>query len=259
MSVACRKRNCLHNRVNFHMVWTWKLSYFLTVLKSCTLICRIQYIPRNMHTVFALLCFVVVIHWLIFPYPSGLLLGHCGNLTIAPVPAKQPWWIWINTSCEFIMNDCITTTKQSTTKPCAYFLGYTVHSFAGNDWFHWSNHENGMLTSWHGNTFRRVTGPCITNVIATCRKNFSQWESSFLWKLRCHWLKFLRRVAKTLVIQGPGPLWCHRSPSQYCGSFHVFFVESPKKLLNKHVIWWWLVLNAMKFMMRHCNEAKVPD
>ena len=87
----------------------------------------LQYIPRNMHTVFALLCSVVVIHWLIFPYSSGLLHWHCGNLTIAPVPAKQPWWIWINTSCEFIMNDCITTTKQSTTKPCAYFLGYTVH------------------------------------------------------------------------------------------------------------------------------------
>ena len=79
-----------------------------------------------MHTVFALLCFVVVIHWLIFPYTSGLLHWHCGNLTISPVPAKQPWWIWINTSCEFIMNDCITKTKQSTTKSCAYFLGYTV-------------------------------------------------------------------------------------------------------------------------------------
>ena len=87
----------------------------------------IQYIPRNVHTIFALLCFDVVIHWLIFPYPSGLLHWHCGNLTIAPVPAKQPWWIWINTSCEFIMNDCITTTKQSTTKPWAYFLGYTVY------------------------------------------------------------------------------------------------------------------------------------
>ena len=87
---------------------------------------HLQYIPRNMHTFFALLCFVAVIHWLIFPYPSGLLHWHCGNLTIAPVPAKQPWWIWINTSCEFIMNDCVTTTKQSTTKPCAYFLGYTV-------------------------------------------------------------------------------------------------------------------------------------
>ena len=90
----------------------------------------IQYIPRNMHTVFALVCFVVVIHWLIFPYPSGLLHWHCGNLTIAPVPAKQPWWIWINISCEFIMNDCITTTKQSTTKPYAYFLGYTVEAFS---------------------------------------------------------------------------------------------------------------------------------
>ena len=43
------------------------------------------------------------------------------NLTIAPVPAKQPWWIWINTLFEFIMNDCVTTTKQSTTKPCAFF------------------------------------------------------------------------------------------------------------------------------------------
>ena len=90
-----------------------------------------------MHTVFALLCFVVVIYWLIFPYPTGLLHWHCGNLTIAPVPAKQPWWIWINTSCEFIMNDCISTTKQSTTKPCAYFLGYTVyihiHTFPGLD------------------------------------------------------------------------------------------------------------------------------
>ena len=103
-----------------HTIGWWEASTFMWRY------CNVQYIPRNMHTVFALLCFVVVIHWLIFPYPSGLLHWHCGNLTIAPVPAKQPWWIWINTSCEFIMNDCITTTKQSTTKPCAYFLGYTV-------------------------------------------------------------------------------------------------------------------------------------
>ena len=109
------------------------LSVWLQVHKCISYVCyyyfttfHVQYIPINMHTVFALLCFVVVIHWLIYPYPSGLLHWHCGNLTIAPVPAKQPWWIWINTSYEFIMNDCITTTKQSTTKPCAYFLGYTV-------------------------------------------------------------------------------------------------------------------------------------
>ena len=107
-------------------IW-WRHHY--TSLREIPNLCpqnKVQYIPRNMHTDFALLCFVVVIHWLIFPYPSGLLRWHCGNLTIAPVPAKQPWWIWMNTSCEFIMNYCITTTKQSTTKPCAYFLGYTV-------------------------------------------------------------------------------------------------------------------------------------
>ena len=105
----------------------WYLSTYIShPTATLTTLLGVQYIPRNMHTVFALLCFVVVIHWLIFPYPSGLLHWHCGNLTIVPVPAKQPWWIWINTSCEFIMNNCITTTKQSTTKPCAYFLGYTV-------------------------------------------------------------------------------------------------------------------------------------
>ena len=104
-----------------------KLNISSDIFGMKTLV-KMQYIPRSMHTVFALLCFVVVIHWLIFPYPSGLLHWLYGNLTIAPVPAKQPWWIWITTSCEFIMNDCITTTKQSTTKPCAYFLGYTVWS-----------------------------------------------------------------------------------------------------------------------------------
>ena len=107
---------CIYSFISLFLFSVWCLSRF------------IQYIPRNMHTVTALLCFVVVTHWLVFPYPSGLLHWHCGNLTIAPVPAKQPWWIWINTSCEFIMNDCITTTKESTTKPCAYFLGYTVQS-----------------------------------------------------------------------------------------------------------------------------------
>ena len=48
------------------------------------------------------------------------------------------------------------------------------------------------------------SGPCITNVIATRRKNFSQWHRSFQRKLRSHWLKFLRHIAITLVIQGPG-------------------------------------------------------
>ena len=121
------ERNWLHGKLSN---WQLLVQSVMKILSKWQLFFqspyRIQFIPINMHTVFALLCFVVVIHWLIFPYPSGLLHWHCGNLTIAPVPATQSWWIWINTWCESITNDCITTTKQSTTKPCAYFLGYTV-------------------------------------------------------------------------------------------------------------------------------------
>ena len=60
-------------------------------------------------------------------------------------------------------------------------------------------------------------GPCITNVFATRRKNFSQWHRSFQRKLLSHWLKFLRHVAIKLVIQCPSHdtvfsslLGCHR-------------------------------------------------
>ena len=125
----------------------------------------LQYIPRNMHTVFALLCFVVVIHWVIFPYPPGLLHWHCGNLTIAQVPAKQPWWIWMNTSYEFIMNDCITTTKQSTTKPCAYFLGYTVALEYGNQQCHLSTKPKIIVCT--SKTITLQTRRSIINLIQT--------------------------------------------------------------------------------------------
>ena len=122
---CCHSVLCILNRI---VKCTFYLSFKINFQEPHSKLTSYGYTvyPKKYAHVFCLLCFVVVIHWLIFPYPSSLLHWHCGNLTIAPVPAKQPWWIWINTSCEFIMNDCITTTKQSTTKPCAYFLGYTV-------------------------------------------------------------------------------------------------------------------------------------
>ena len=36
-----------------------------------------------------------------------------------------------------------------------------------------------------------IPGPCLTTSTWQCRKNFSQWERSFHWKLRCHRLEFL--------------------------------------------------------------------
>ena len=114
----CRLRNYIHGTIVFH--WICNIIILLCVIWGTTV-----YPKKYAHG----FCFVVVTYWLIFPQLSGLLHWHCGNLTIAPVPAKQPLWIWINTSCQFIMNDCITTTKQSTTNPCAYFFGYTVLSW----------------------------------------------------------------------------------------------------------------------------------
>ena len=141
-----------------------------------------------MHTFFALLCFVVVIHWLIFPYPSGLLHWHCGNLTIAPVPAKQPWWIWINTSCEFIMNDCMTTTKQSTTKPCAYFLGNTV---TVTTMFCFIGLGNGLFVYMFASEATRKTGLLDRTKYRQAFIYLDQfWPSSQTHRhvTRCHWL-----------------------------------------------------------------------
>ena len=57
-------------------------------------------------------------------------------------------------------------------------------------------------------------GPCRATVTWCCRKNFSQWEHSFLWKLCCHWLKGLWQRQIAVVRQDPVKL-----------SFNVFFVE----------------------------------
>ena len=35
----------------------------------------------------------------------------------------------------------------------------------------------------------RITRPCITSATRRCCTNLSQWQRSFHWKLRCHWLK----------------------------------------------------------------------
>ena len=156
-----------------------------------------------MHTVIALLCFVVVIHWLISPYPSGLLHWHCGNLTIVQVPAKQPWWIWKNTSCEFIMNDCVTTTKQSTTKPCAYVLGYIVcvpvpHHQGGNIYSkrHTSDillisrigagYHNGVIKGKHFPRYRPFVREIRLSPVNSPHKG--QWRGTLMFSLICAWI-----------------------------------------------------------------------
>ena len=63
---------------------------------------NLQYIPRNMHTVFALLCFVVVIHWLIFPISirlTSLALwqsNDCPSASKAILMNMDTYFMWIH-------------------------------------------------------------------------------------------------------------------------------------------------------------------
>ena len=110
-------------------------------------------ISQEICTRFLLCCALL---WLYIDWFSHIHQAYFTG-TIAPVPAKQPWWLWINTSCEFIMNDCITTTKQSTTKPCAYFLGYTVYI---NDGILWSS----LLVTSIVNIWRVKCSECVLSM-----------------------------------------------------------------------------------------------
>ena len=83
----------------------------------------------------------------------------------------------------------------------------------------------------------RITGPCITNVFATRRKNFSQWHRSFQRKLLSHWLKFLRHVAITLVIQGPG---LPRHPKPVNNMLHITGSPGPPNVSKQHATHHWL-------------------
>ena len=69
--------------------------------EKVTLLLRrdVQYIPRNMHTVFALLCFVVLIHWLISPYPSGISpyqSNDCPSASKATLMNMDSYFMWIH-------------------------------------------------------------------------------------------------------------------------------------------------------------------
>ena len=202
---------------------------------------RVQYIPRNMHTVFALPCFVVVIHWLIFPHPSGLLHWHCDNLTIAPVPAKQPWWIWINTSCEFIVNDCITTTKQSTTKPCAYFLGYTVDDINSN-----------LLTSCYLHQTRVIIRRLWCGGFNVC------YQLRF-YVLGISWWHHLMETKSALLVlcAGNSPVTSgFLSQRSVRRSFDAFFELHLNKRLSKQSWGWWFE-TPLCSSWRHCHITNI--
>ena len=123
----------------------------------------------------------------------------------------------------------------------------------------------------------RITGPCITNVFATRRKNFSQWHRSFQRKLLSHWLKFLRHVSITLVIQGPGWLaqtskaskqhathhWVARTTQcqlQVCCVSLDHWIAQPYNVNKQHATYNWpaKVSNVSKSMLHVIGLSRHP-
>ena len=84
----------------------------------------------------------------------------------------------------------------------------------------------------HGNW---CPGPCLTTATWCCHKNFSQWEWSFHWKLRCHWLEFLQQRQIAVIRQGPDG--CKMIPKSVTYPFeNIIFYEQfiPCKNISCH-------------------------
>ena len=114
----------------------------------------LQYIPRNMHTVFALLCFVVVTYWLIFPYPSGLLHWHCGNLASkATLMNMDKYFMWIH--YERLHNH----NKAKHNKTVCIFLGIYCRYNIYESWRHDMDGAFALLTLYVGSPLVTIRYP----------------------------------------------------------------------------------------------------
>ena len=83
----------------------------------------IQYIPRNMHTVLLLLCFVVVMQSFIMDSHEVFIHIHQGCFAGTGAIVRLPQCQWSKPDGYGKISQCITTTKQSKAKTASIFLG----------------------------------------------------------------------------------------------------------------------------------------
>ena len=119
--------NCCHSSIIPQLMLKGLIMdgcVLLTSTPECVVSPR-RVIPRAHGFCFAVLC----CGYTLTDFPISIRLtslalwqsNDCPSASKATLMNMDKYFMW------FIMNDCITTTKQSTTKPCAYILGYTVH------------------------------------------------------------------------------------------------------------------------------------
>ena len=98
------------------------------------------------------LCLDVVWQWF-YPYTSGLLHWRWDNLSIATMPVKQAWRIWVNGSLESAMNPWYDHNKTKPNKP-VYTL-YWPYQVVQGSW----RHPHSMQISLRATTC--IQGTCV--------------------------------------------------------------------------------------------------
>ena len=116
-------RFCRHHHLYFLKA---KLFYILVKI-SLGLFLRvtlaIQYIPRNMHTFFVVLCFVVVMQSFIMSSREVFIHIHQGCFAGTGAIVRLPQCQWSKPDGYGEISQCITTTKHSKAKTVCIFLG----------------------------------------------------------------------------------------------------------------------------------------
>ena len=83
----------------------------------------------------------------------------------------------------------------------------------------------------------RTQGPVLLLQHDTVARIFSQWECSFHWKLRCHWLEFLQQRQIAVVRQDPGPYVWYKSNIINFTFYFCFKFNSPNA--GDGIFWLW--------------------
>ena len=83
--------------------------------------------PKKYAHGFVVLCFVVVMQSFIMNSHEVFIHIHQGCFAGTGAIVRLPQCQWSKPDGYGKISQCITTTKHSKAKPCAYFLGYTVY------------------------------------------------------------------------------------------------------------------------------------
>ena len=161
------------------------------------------------------------------------------------------------------MNDCITTTKQSTTKPCAYFVGYTVCKICFWKCYPQNGghfvQTRGMLTLDFLSNIRlcletevRYNWKWVGFKASEAQVGYTDFDDAAWWRHQMEiFSALLALCAENSPVAGEFP-----TQRPVTRSFEVFFDLRLNNRLRKQSWGWWFETLSCP-LWRHCNECNI--